>query len=170
MNIADYLSKDLFRGKSVFVTGGSSGINLGIAKSFAALGAGVGICGRTAEKLASAAVALRELGAQVVAEVADVRDYSAVERALRGTCEQFGPIDVLVCGAAGNFPIAAERLSPNGFKSWISTCSVRFTLVAQPSSSYARREGASCSSRREWPTCRIPIRSMSGLPRLAWTI
>lgn len=32
------------------------------------------------------------------------------------TRESLGPIDVLVCGAAGNFVCPAEKLSPNGFK------------------------------------------------------
>lgn len=32
MNITSYFSKELFKGKTVFVTGGGSGINLGIAQ------------------------------------------------------------------------------------------------------------------------------------------
>ncbi len=51
MSITDYLRNDLFKGKTVFVTGGGSGINFGIAKTFATLGADLGICGRTQEKL-----------------------------------------------------------------------------------------------------------------------
>jgi len=116
MNITRYLPKNLFEKKTIFITGGGSGINLGIAKTFAALGANVGICGRTREKLDAAAVELRALGAKVAAEVADVRQYDAVVRALEATRQQLGPVDVLVCGAAGNFPIEAEKLSPNGFK------------------------------------------------------
>jgi NAD(P)-dependent dehydrogenase (short-subunit alcohol dehydrogenase family) len=117
MNISDYLPNNLFAGKSVFITGGSSGINLGIGKCFAALGAGIGICGRSEDKLDSASQALRALNARVVAEVAEVRDYPALQRAMGVARDQLGPIDVLVCGAAGNFPIPAEQLSPNGFKS-----------------------------------------------------
>ena len=115
--ITDYLRKDLFKDKTVFITGGGSGINLGIAKAFAALGANIAICGRTQEKLDRAAEELRALGAKVVAEAADVRDYPALERVIQATAAHLGPIDVLVCGAAGNFPIPAEQLSPNGFKS-----------------------------------------------------
>jgi NAD(P)-dependent dehydrogenase (short-subunit alcohol dehydrogenase family) len=116
MDVNKYLPRDLFAGKTVFITGGSSGINLGIGKAFAALAANLGICGRTREKLDSAAAELRSLGASVVAEVADVRDFGALSSALNATRDQLGPIDVLVCGAAGNFPIPAEQLSPNGFK------------------------------------------------------
>ena len=117
MTIQDFFPKGLFAGKTVFVTGGGSGINLGIARNFAALGAHLAICGRTRERLDVAATELRALGAKVCAETADVRDYAAVEAAMAKAKAELGPIAVLVAGAAGNFPCAAEALSPNGFKS-----------------------------------------------------
>lgn len=117
MDVTKYLAKDLYAGKTVFVTGGGSGINLGIAKTFATLGANVAICGRTRERLD---VALREIGAigggGTFAQVADVRQAPAVQAAIDATRTALGPIDVLVCGAAGNFLCRAEDLSPNGFK------------------------------------------------------
>jgi NAD(P)-dependent dehydrogenase (short-subunit alcohol dehydrogenase family) len=113
------LPSDLFKGKTVFVTGGGSGINLGVARNFAVLGARLAICGRTQEKLDAAAEDLRGLGAQVCPVAADVRDPGALQAAFARTREELGPIDVLVCGAAGNFLAPAERLSPNGFKSVI---------------------------------------------------
>src|SRR5260370_37164888 len=61
------LPRDLFAGKTVFVTGGGSGINLGIARTFAGLGAKIGICGRSQERLDAAAAGLREPGAKVSA-------------------------------------------------------------------------------------------------------
>lgn len=123
MNITSYFSKDLFKGKTVFVTGGGSGINLGIAKNFAALGANIAICGRTQAKLDSAAGELRALmagsGANVRAIVADVREMPALEAALARIKSELGPVDVLVCGAAGNFICPSEQLSANGFKTVI---------------------------------------------------
>jgi NAD(P)-dependent dehydrogenase (short-subunit alcohol dehydrogenase family) len=65
MLITQYFAKDLYRGKTVFVTGGGSSINLGVAKNFAALGARIAICGRTQEKLDAAAEELCALGANV---------------------------------------------------------------------------------------------------------
>ncbi len=117
MIIADYLPRDLFKGKTIFVTGGGSGINLGIARNFAALGANVAICGRTLEKLVAARAELEALGAKVAAEVADVRNFEALTAALEASRQALGPIHTLVCGAAGNFIAPAETLSPNGFKS-----------------------------------------------------
>lgn len=119
MAITDIFSASLFAGKHVFVTGGGSGINLGIAKNFAAVGANISICGRSQERLDGAAAELRALGAAVFTQSADVRDYAALEAAMLGAKETFGPITTLVCGAAGNFPAPAEKISPNGFKSVI---------------------------------------------------
>ncbi|MFM0624728.1 SDR family oxidoreductase [Paraburkholderia xenovorans] len=119
MLVTRYLSNDLFAGKTVFITGGSSGINLGVAKNFAALGAQVAICGRTQEKLDTAATELRALGATVCPIVADVRDFAALEAAFARSKAELGPMDVLVCGAAGNFLAPAEKLSANGFKTVI---------------------------------------------------
>lgn len=116
MDITSLLPADLFAGQVVFITGGGSGVNLGIARSFAALGANIGICGRSAVRLEGAAHELEGLGARVVAEVADVRDYEALERSFESTRSALGPINHLVCGAAGNFPCPAEELSPGGFK------------------------------------------------------
>src|SRR5271165_6702749 len=117
MDITDILPKELFARKTVFVTGGGSGINLGIAKTFAKLGARLGLCGRSQERLDGAAAELRALGAEVFVQSADVRDYAALEAAMNAARDALGPIEVLVAGAAGNFPAAAETLSPNGFKS-----------------------------------------------------
>jgi NAD(P)-dependent dehydrogenase (short-subunit alcohol dehydrogenase family) len=116
VTIGEIFPKDLFRGKTVFVTGGGSGINLGIAKNFAAVGASLAICGRTQERLNGAAAELRALGATVFAETADVRDYAALEGVMQRAKDALGPIHVLVCGAAGNFPASAEAITPNGFK------------------------------------------------------
>ncbi|MFQ5630873.1 MAG: SDR family NAD(P)-dependent oxidoreductase, partial [bacterium] len=116
MKISSYLPKDMFKDQTVFVTGGGSGINLGVAKNFAALGANIGICGRTQERLDRAAEELRALGAKVVALSADVRDYAALETVFQQTEKELGSIKVLVCAAAGNFICPAEHLSPNGFK------------------------------------------------------
>ena len=119
MNITSYFSRELFKNKTVFITGGGSGINLGVAKNFAALGASVAICGRTEAKLEGAAAELRALGAKVCTAVADVREFAALEAALAKTKAELGAIDVLVCGAAGNFLVPAEQLSANGFKTVI---------------------------------------------------
>ena len=123
MIVHHHLPRELFKGQTVFVTGGGSGINLGVASHFAALGAHVAICGRTQDKLDRAATGLRELNehvrGKVLAVAADVRDPAALDAAIARTKDELGPIDVLVAGAAGNFICPADELSPNGFKTVI---------------------------------------------------
>lgn len=109
----------LYKNKSVFVTGGSSGINLSIAKMFGELGARVAINGRNQEKLDGAVTMLKGAGIDAYGFSADVRKYEAVETALKTWREKAGEIDVLVCGAAGNFPAAAIGMSANAFKAVI---------------------------------------------------
>ncbi|MFL9904247.1 SDR family oxidoreductase [Paraburkholderia fungorum] len=116
MLVTQYFPRDLFKGKTVFVTGGGSGINLGVAKNFAALGANIAICGRTQDKLDASAADLRAFGTEVCSVRADVRDSDALEAAFEKANAELGPMDVLVCGAAGNFLAPAEKLSANGFK------------------------------------------------------
>ncbi len=116
MNISNYFPRDVFADRSVFVTGGGSGINLGIAKSYAAVGANIAICGRTEEKLDHAKNELEELGAKTHAVVADVRDFDAMQDACEEIQVTLGPITDLVCGAAGNFLCAANEMSANAFR------------------------------------------------------
>lgn len=112
----DMLANDLLRGRNIFVSGGGSGVNLAIAQSCAKLGANIAICGRTEAKLASAADLLRANGVQTVYAVADVRDSAAVDDAFGRAADHLGPMDAVVCGAAGNFLAPAEEISTNGFR------------------------------------------------------
>ncbi|MEM7802992.1 MAG: SDR family oxidoreductase [Chloroflexota bacterium] len=116
MEITNYFSPHLLKDKTVFITGGGGDITLGMAKNYAAVGANIATCGRTQETLDKASAELRELGVEVYAETCDVRDYESMARVINNTKEALGPIDVLVCGAAGNFLSPAENLSANGFK------------------------------------------------------
>jgi len=111
----------LFRGKTVFVTGGAGTINLGIADGFARLGASVAICGRNRATLDKGAAQLRAHGNPVAAPTADVTDYASLERALAETAAAIGPTDILVCGAAANFPAPADQMTADGFAKVIAT-------------------------------------------------
>ena len=106
-----------YTGATVFVAGGTSGINLGIAEGFAAAGARVAVMSRSQDKVDAAVRRLRELGAESMGVAADVRDVQATGAALAAAHEAFGDIDVLVSGAAGNFPATALGMSPNAFRS-----------------------------------------------------
>jgi peroxisomal 2,4-dienoyl-CoA reductase len=105
----------LLEGRAALVTGGGTGICRGIALMLAAHGCDVAIVSRRLEHLIPAADEIRATGARALALAADVRDAPAMDKAATETVEQFGRLDILINGAAGNFVCLAEALSPNGF-------------------------------------------------------
>src|SRR2546428_12957198 len=106
----DILPHDLFSGKTVFVTGGGSGINLGIARTFAELGANIGVCGRSQERLDAAAAGLREFGAKVSATSAGVPVPPQIQSALDTTRGALRDIYILGFGAPGKFFVHGGKL------------------------------------------------------------
>ena len=108
-------AKNILQGKTAFVTGGGTGITGGIARAMAEHGAKIAISSRKEENLRAARDAIETAGGECFIAAADVRDYAAVERAIKHTAEHFGSIDIVVNGAAGNFLCTAEELSANGF-------------------------------------------------------
>jgi NAD(P)-dependent dehydrogenase (short-subunit alcohol dehydrogenase family) len=117
--MTDTFREGLLAGQNAFVTGGTSGINLAIAERLARAGAKVTVVGRNPEKAALAAETVARAGTEALGLSADVRDYAALSQALGKAVERFGPIDILVNGAAGNFPAPALGMSANGFKAVI---------------------------------------------------
>jgi NAD(P)-dependent dehydrogenase (short-subunit alcohol dehydrogenase family) len=103
----------ILEGKVAFIAGGTSGINLGIAKRYAELGARVAVLGRNREKASGAAA---EIGQGAIALTADVRDYGAIRGAMEEVRNKLGPMDIVVSGAAGNFLAPVLGMSANAFK------------------------------------------------------
>ena len=131
-----------FHGHHVFAAGGSSGINFGIAQAFARAGARVTVLSRSADKVATAAQQLQGLGAEALGIPADVRHPDALQHAFAQAAERFGPIDVLISGAAGNFLAGALDMSPNAFKTVIDIDLLGSFNVARLAHAHLRRPGA----------------------------
>jgi len=108
-------NEGILEGRVAFVTGGGTGITGGVARAFAEAGAAVALVSRKLDRLQPAAEVINKSGGKAFAVAADVRQPEDVEKAVAQTVEQFGKIDIVVNGAAGNFLCAAEELSPNGF-------------------------------------------------------
>ncbi len=103
-----------FAGQTVLVTGGGTGLGKAIATEFARLGANLVIASRKAEHLAAAQDALGGGGLLTVA--CDIRDPDQIAAAFDAADARFGLPDVLINNAAANFPVTAEEMSPNAWR------------------------------------------------------
>jgi NAD(P)-dependent dehydrogenase (short-subunit alcohol dehydrogenase family) len=110
------LSPGTFDGVCVFVTGGGTGLGKAIASEFARLEASIVIASRKTEHLEAGEAAMKELGAPVVTVACDIRDAESITAAFDVAVESFGLPGVLVNNAAANFPVPAEDMSPNAWR------------------------------------------------------
>ena len=111
---------DVLKGKVALITGGSNrGMISEIGKAYLAHGCiGIAFMARNAKKLEKV---VQELNAtspsgKCIAVPGDVRKPEQCEKAVKSVLEEFGRIEILVNGAAGNFLASASNLSTNGFR------------------------------------------------------
>ena len=111
-----------FDGAVVLVTGGGTGLGKAIAGEFRRLGASVAIASRKAEHLEAGVAALEEItpvgsvAGQVFATPCDLRDPESISAAFDAIEEALGLPGVLINNAAANFPVPAEDMSPNAWR------------------------------------------------------
>ncbi|MGI9577893.1 MAG: SDR family oxidoreductase [Microthrixaceae bacterium] len=110
------LAAGTYEGQVVFVTGAGTGLGKAIASEFARLGASIVIASRKAEHLEAGVAAIGEIGAPVASVTCDIRDPEAIATAFDEATSVFGLPDVLVNNAAANFPVPAEDMSPNAWR------------------------------------------------------
>ena len=105
-----------FDGTTVAVTGGGTGLGKAIASEFARLGATIAILSRKEEHLAANREAIGALGATVHTETCDIRRTDQIAAAFDGIEAAVGRPSVLINNAAANFPVPAEDMSPNAWR------------------------------------------------------
>ena len=99
-----------FRGRTVLVTGASSGIGRETALAFAAVGSNVVLLARRAKLLGKVAAEARKLGAATLVASADVTEAAAVTAAFRKAVKRFGAVDIVVNNAGVLIPSKVEDL------------------------------------------------------------
>jgi NAD(P)-dependent dehydrogenase (short-subunit alcohol dehydrogenase family) len=110
------LAPGTFDGTAVLVTGGGTGLGRAMAVEFARLGAAVVIASRNPEHLEEGRRAVEALGARVEVVRCDIRQPDQIVAAYDTAEATVGLPRVLVNNAAANFPVPAEDMSPNAWR------------------------------------------------------
>ena len=105
-------------GRNILITGGGSGLGLGMARCMAAKGARVILVGRNAERLREAAGGI---GKSAVARPFDVTDLAAIPDFVRGIETEIGPIATLVNNAGVHLKKPAEEITDAEFQTVMQT-------------------------------------------------
>jgi NAD(P)-dependent dehydrogenase (short-subunit alcohol dehydrogenase family) len=113
---ASALPSGTFDGVAVFVTGGGTGLGKAIASEFARAGASIVIASRNDDHLVAGSAAMEALKAPFLTSTCDIRDPVDIARAFDAAEQAFGLPGVLVNNAAANFPVPAEDMSPNAWR------------------------------------------------------
>ncbi|GAA4340287.1 NAD(P)-dependent oxidoreductase [Flaviaesturariibacter amylovorans] len=111
-----------FKGKTVFITGGSRGIGKAIALRLAREGANIAIAAKTAEAhpkldgtIHTAAAEIEAAGGRALALQTDIRYDDQIEASVRQAAEHFGGIDILVNNASAINLLPTEQLEAKRF-------------------------------------------------------
>lgn len=125
-----------FDGVCVVVTGAGTGLGKAIAGEFARLGASVVIGSRKEEHLDAGRAAIEAIGAPVLATTCDIREADSIAAMFDAAEETFSLPAVLVNNAAANFPVPAEDMSPNA---WRTVVDITLTGTYLCSREFGRR-------------------------------
>ncbi len=113
---ASALPDGTYDGQVVLVTGAGTGLGKAIATEFARLGAAIAILSRKPEHLEAGRAAIEEVGGRVVTAPCDIREPEQIAAAFDAVEPELGLPDVLVNNAAANFPVPAEDMSANAWR------------------------------------------------------
>jgi NAD(P)-dependent dehydrogenase (short-subunit alcohol dehydrogenase family) len=146
---ASALPKGTFEDQTVVVTGGGTGLGKAMAVEFARLGARIGILSRGEEHRDAGIAAVEAVGSRAVGVACDVRQPDQIAAAFDAVTQELGAPETLINNAAGNFPVPAEDMSPNA---WRSVVDIVLNGTFYCSREFARRHLASAT-----PGCIVNI-------------
>src|SRR5690242_17561106 len=109
------------KNKVAYITGGSKGIGLGIARALTALGMSVAISSRHLAETEKAAASLSANGSKVLALESDVSSMASEQKAVKKVIDHFGRLDVLVANAGVGHFASILDLTEDDWKSMIDT-------------------------------------------------
>lgn len=110
-----------FEGKSVLITGASSGIGAALAREFASRGARVAAAARRTERLEALHAAIQAEGGEALVLACDVTDRASIDAAVATTVATFGGLDVLVANAGFGVSGAMTKLDTPDYRRQFDT-------------------------------------------------
>lgn len=110
-----FMSEDILKGRTVIVTGASSGIGAEAACAFAAKGASVVLAARRKDRLQEGVRRITQAGGKALAVPADVTREEDVVSLFAETAKRFGPVDVLISNAGVTHLTPTDEMS---LKEW----------------------------------------------------
>ena len=113
------------QGKVAVITGAGRGIGRALAIGFAGQGARVVCAARTQSQIDETVRAIRDAGGDAIAVRCDVTDAGHVQRLYAVTREHFGPVDIVVANAGGNF--SRQSVEESDISDWELT--IRVNLI-----------------------------------------
>jgi citronellol/citronellal dehydrogenase len=119
MGYQSVFAPNLFKGQTIIVTGGGSGIGRCTAHELAALGANIVIIGRNLDKLQNVQTEIVREGGEVMVQVCDIRDEQNIIRAIDSVLNTYGGVHGLVNNAGGQYRTAMKNISTKGFEAVI---------------------------------------------------
>ncbi|MFT7650314.1 MAG: NAD(P)-dependent dehydrogenase (short-subunit alcohol dehydrogenase family) [Candidatus Poriferisodalaceae bacterium] len=111
-----------FQGKVAVITGGASGIGLGMARAFSGAGMKLVIADLDDVALTSVVDEFRAAGTEVIGQRCDVSDHSAIQSLADATIAEFGAVHVLCNNAGVGIPTATHKMKLPDWKWIIDVC------------------------------------------------
>lgn len=124
-----------YKGKHVFISGGSTGLGLCVAQTLYQRGAKVTIVARNEDRLKKAVEQISKKGsgkAQYFTFDFNSPDVKDVENLLDKAESEFGPIEYLFCNAGFSQPNMFLEASPTYFENMINTNYLGYVKLSQP--------------------------------------
>jgi NAD(P)-dependent dehydrogenase (short-subunit alcohol dehydrogenase family) len=110
-----------FQDKTVFITGGSSGIGAALGVEFARQGARVALMARGGDRLETARRRILDVGGEVLALVGDVTDRASLDAAVERTVGAFGGLDIAIANAGFGVSGSFARLATKDYRRQFDT-------------------------------------------------
>lgn len=111
----------MFKNKVAYITGGTKGIGLGIAKILLENNISVAFSGRNEDDVKNTENELRKISDQVLGIVSDVRDFKNEEYAIQNIISKFGKLDYVIANAGLGIFKPIDELSHEEWNSMIDT-------------------------------------------------